>query len=152
MEQYDRQMAQRVWQRVQVRQPGTPEINLASLLQEEATDLSRYLQLQNALGSASQPPLRLLIRQTRQCISILRGISFLLTDTIPEAKAYPIPKELPAAVLRRLYGSTLQRMHLYQAWEQHPEYGPGFQQLRAASEERCILLLHALGIGNTAGK
>jgi hypothetical protein len=152
MEHYDSQLAQRVWQRVQNKPGDTPAKDISLLLQEESADLNRYLQLQSTMGSSLKPLLQELIRQTRQCISILRGISFLLTDTIPEAKAYPIPKELPGAALRRLYGSTLQRMRLYQAWEQHPEYGPGFQQLRVASEERCILLLHALGIGNTAGK
>lgn len=145
MEHYDSQLAQRVWQRVQNRQPDAPETELSSLLQAEAADLSRYQQLQSAMNSAQKLLLQQLIRQTRQCISILRGIAFLLTDVIPESKVFPLPKELPSSSLRRLYGSTLQRTLLYQNLEQHPEYGPGFQQLRVLSEDRCVLLLQLLG-------
>ncbi len=145
MEHYDSQLAQRVWQRVQNRQPDAPETELSSLLQAEAADLSRYQQLQSAMNSAQKLLLQQLVRQTRQCISILRGIAFLLTEEIPEIKAFPLPKELPSSSLRRLYGSTLQRILLYQNREQHPEYGPGFQRLRALSEDRCALLLQLLG-------
>lgn len=145
MEHYDNQLAQRVWQRVQNRQPGTPETELLSLLQAEIADLSRYQQLQSATSSAQKLLLQQLIRQTRQCISILRGIAFLLTEEIPEIKAFPLPKELPSASLRRLYGSVLQRLRLYEQWLDHPEYDPGFRQLRHLSEDRCALLLQLLG-------
>lgn len=145
MEHYDSQLAQRVWQRVQNKPGDTPAKDISLLLQEESADLNRYLQLQSTMGSSLKPLLQELIRQTRQCISILRGIAFLLTDTVPEIKAYPLPKELPNAALRRLYGSTLQRIYLYQNSESHPEYGVGFQKLHKSSDERCILLLQILG-------
>lgn len=145
MEHYDAQMAHRVWQRVQSRQSDTPTMDISLLLQEETTDLSRYLQLQSTLSSVQKPLLQQLIQQTRQCISILRGIAFLLTDSVPETRSFPLPKELPASSLRRLYGSTLQRIRLYQNWESHPEYASGFQQLRHFSEDRSVLLLRLLG-------
>lgn len=145
MEQYDSQLAQRVWQRVQNRSADTPQADLSLLLQEESTDLSRYLQLQNTMGNNHKVLLRELVQKTRHCISILRGTTFLLTDTVPEVKSYPLPKELPFSTLRRCYGATLHRLRLYEKWQDHPEYGPGFQALRVLSEERCVLLLQLLG-------
>lgn len=146
MEHYDSQMAARVWQRVQNTQTETPVADISLLLQEEAADLSRYRQLQNTLGSTSKPLLQQLMRKTQQCISILRGIAYLLTDTVPAIKPYPLPKELPVSSLRHAYGATLRRINLYGGWQDHPEYGPGFQTLHALSAERCSLLLQLLGI------
>lgn len=145
MEHYDPQLAQRVWQRVQNRYPDSPQPDISLLLQEETADLSRYLQLQSTMGSAAKPLIQQLIGHTRHCISLLRGIFFLLTDKLPDKKDYPLPKELPVSSLRHCYGATLQRIRLYEQWQSHPEYSPGFQILRDFSEARCGLLLQLLG-------
>lgn len=148
MEHYDSQLAARVWQRVQEGyQPAqTPAPDLSSLIQAEYADLSRYRQLITTSSSAQKQLLRQLILKTQACISTMNGIAFLLTDTIPEAKSYPLPKELPVSSLRRCYGGTLQRISQYKQWRSHPEFAPGFQKLAHWSEERCVILLQILGI------
>lgn len=146
MDHYDSQMAARVWQRVQGSTAADdPAPDLLVYLQEELTDLSRYHQLSDTLGSAGKPILQQLIQSTRHCISILRGMYRMLTDDVPEGKASPLPKELPVSTLRRAYGSTLQRITSYDHWCNHPEYGPGFLKLAELSRLRCQLLLQLFG-------
>ena len=146
MEHYDSQMAARVWQRVQGgREAADPTSDILTLLQEESTDLSRYRQLAAMRGLTAKPELSLLTEKTQQCVSILQGIWFLLTDKHPKATPSPLPKELPVSSLRRCYGGTLQRISRYGALSQHPEYAPGFLLLEQLSHERCQLLLQLLG-------
>ena len=152
MENYDAQMAARVWQRVQSRQADIPAADVFSFLQEEAADLSRYLQLQNILGSAAKPLLQQLIQMTRSCIAVLQGMAVLLTDAPAEVKAYPLPKELPLSSLRYLYGSTLQRGARYGQRRADKEYGYGFAQLETEAQQRCILLLQLIGTVPLRGK
>ncbi len=149
MEHYDSQMAARVWQRVQGGNAAeNPTADLLSSLQEELTELSRYRQIAGTLGSASKPGLQQLIHMTQQCISILRGIYSLLTDTAPEVKPFPLPKELPVSALRRSYGSTLRRSARYDQWSSHSEYGCAFSEMAALSQKRCCLLLQLIGTQN----
>ena len=147
MEQYDSQMAARVWQRVQ---GGITEENpiqdLLIFLQEELTDLTYYRQLSGTSGSAAKPELQQLIKATQQCVFTLRGIHLLLIGTIPEAKAFPLPKELPNAALRRSYGNTLRRSARYEQWSSHREYGCAFSEMTVLSQKRCCLLLQLIGI------
>ena len=146
MEHFDDQMAARVWQRVQGnREFADPAVDIPALLQEEVTDLSRYRQLSGMQRLHDKPELPLLINKTQQCIAMLRGIWFLLTDTHPKVSASPLPKELPVSTLRRCYGGTLQRILRYSTLSQHPEYAPGFLLLEQLSCERCQLLLQLLG-------
>ena len=145
MEQYDPQLASRVWQRVQGKPVESAMPDVFSFLQEESADLSRYLQLQSALPNSQKPFLQQLIQTTRHCIAILQGILFFLNDTHLKTGASPLPKELPVSTLRRCYGGTLQRIVRYSALSQHPEYAPGFLLLEQLSRERCQLLLQLLG-------
>lgn len=146
MEHYDSQMVARVWQRVQGnREIADPIADIPALLQEEATDLSRYRQLAGMQSLSAKPELPLLTGKTQQCIAILQGIWFFLNDTHLKTGASPLPKELPVSTLRRCYGGTLQRISRYSALSQHPEYAPGFLLLEQLSRERCQLLLQLLG-------
>jgi len=151
MERYDSQMATRVWQRVHGSDSAeNPLAELLVCLQEELTDLHRYSQLSNTLGSTAKPALQQLIKATQQCVATLHGIHRLLTDTVPEVKPFPLPKEIPVSSLRRCYGTTLNRSARYEHWCSHPEYGPGFLKLTDLSRERCQLLLQLLGILRTS--
>ncbi len=146
MEHYDSQMAARVWQRVQNRDANAASVpDIQALLQAESTTLSRYRQLSGQWGQTGRPELSLLISKTKQCISTLNGIWFLLTDSHPEIVPSPLPKELPVSSLRRCYGSTLQRLSHYDQWIHHTEFAPGFLLLSQLSRERCQLLLQLLG-------
>ena len=153
MDHYDSQMAARVWQRVQGSNSAeNPAAELLVYLQEELTDLSRYRQLYNTLSSTSKPGLQQLIQLTQQCISILRGIYILLTDTIPEVKSFPLPKELPASALRRSYSGALRRGTRYDQWSSHSEYGCAFGEMAVLSQRRGCLLLQLIGTQNNKAK
>lgn len=143
MEQYDSQMAARVWQRVQNRDTDAPDISV--LFQAEITDLSRYRQLSGLHGLSGKPEISLLITKTQQCVSILQGIRFLLAQAHSDMVRPPLSKESPTSSLRRCYGSTLRRISQYEQWIRQPEYAPGFLLLSQLSRERCQLLLQILG-------
>ena len=145
MEHPDPQLANRVWQRVQNKPTETPPLDIFPFLQEEFADLSRYLQLQNTLDPRQKGQLQQLIQKTRSCILILRGIGYLLSDTLPETQTYPLPKELPLSSLRRLYGDTLRRCNCYAQWRSDSAYGIAFAQLETESHQRAILLLQLMG-------
>jgi hypothetical protein len=122
---------------------GMPDI--FSFLQEESADLSRYLQLQNTLSHPQKAFLLQLIQITRYCITILRGILSLQSGTLPKTMTYPLPKELPSASLKRLYGNTLRRSNHYSQWRADSVYGIAFTQLETQSHQRCLLILQLLG-------
>ena len=144
MEHFDQQMAARVWQRVQENRPTVPfPDQISGFLQEELQELNLYRQLSFQLSGQKQQLLRL-AEVTRRCIAVLRGILFL-TDTKPEAAAFPNPKGLPAAALRRSYRNTLLRLDRYRQQQAHPEFSPGFIALTQDTQERCRLLLEILG-------
>ena len=145
MEHPDPQLSSRVWQRVQNKSAEAPVLDILPFLQEESTDLSRYLQLQNTLDPRQKGQLQQLIQKTRSCILILRGIGYLLSDTLPETQTYPLPKELPLSSLRRLYGDTLRRCNCYAQWRSDSAYGVAFAQLEMEAQQRCILLLQLTG-------
>ena len=145
MEHPDPQMSARVWQRVRNKSAEAPPLDILPFLQEESADLSRYLQLRNTLEPRQKGQLQLLIQKTRSCIAILRGIGYLLSDTLPETQTYPLFKELPHSSLRRLYGDTLRRGTRYTQWRSDSAYGVAFTQLEIESQQRCILLLQLIG-------
>ena len=146
MENFDSQMAARVWQRVQGDSKKEDlSAALPLFLQKELTELNRYHQLSITLGGISKSNIEQLIKITQQCISVLRGIHLLLTNTVPQVTPSPLPKELPISVLRRCYGTSLHQIAQYEHWGTYPEYGPGFVGLSKLSRQRCLLLLQLLG-------
>lgn len=146
MEHFDSDLAHRVWQRVQASPESVVSLAILDLsLREEAEQLRLYRQLLSSIGTQQVKTLREIVTITIQCITILKGIRYLFTDTQSTEFPSPQPKEHPTSVLRRCYGSTLQRMSRYRQLSADAQYAPGFSALADLSQTRCQLLLQLLG-------
>ena len=142
MEQFDREKARRVWQRVQ-NQPGEERLpaNPEGLLLEELTDLRLLGQL--ALQQKS-PLLRELISRTQNRVDTLRGICRLsgltVPSNLPKLPATPFP-----TALRRLMGFLLRRQLEYHRLAEHPEYGCLYEGLSEQTKASSLMLAKLIG-------
>lgn len=144
MNPYDSQMAARVWQRVQAKQEPAdllPEVLL--LLAEETQDAALYHRLSKNTSKGKAAILENLLHFSRQSLSILRGIHYLLTDSYPAA--VPAQSHISSVSLRLCYGDTLRRSIRYGQLCSHSEYTSAFAQLETLSRQRCVLLLQLIG-------
>lgn len=148
MEQYDSQMAARVWQRVQniSTAPDLPSV-LLPLLKEETEDSALYRHLANGQNKENAAIGRKLMMISQSCVHILRGIYDLTTGTFPEP--LPVQAVQTASPLRHCYRRSLQRGIQYSQQRSHTEYGCAFGHLEELTKQRCILLLQ--WISNTKG-
>lgn len=151
MEQYDDQMARRVWQRVQGDVPPAPpareEDAVLALLAGELAAAAAYTQLARRWEGKEAALLRTLAEEERAHAACLRGILFLLTGRRPKLTA-PVPLREPAEVaLRRCYAQTLQAAREYEARTASREFGPAFIQLAQEEKAHCQQLLTLLGRG-----
>ena len=144
MNSVDNQMAARVWQRVQAKQESadlSPEVLL--LLTEEAKAAALYHRLSKNASKEKAAILESLLRSSRQSLSILRGIHYLLTDSLPATVT--AQDNASSVSLRLCYGNTLRRSILYGQWSGHSEYACAFLQLETLARQRCALLLQLIG-------
>ena len=137
----NREMQDRVWQRVRGQspepQPEGAEPNPQALLLGELTDggLLRKVGNSDALNQ--------LARQAAERADMLRGICVLLQTDVP-GKLPPAGEPGPA-VLRRLMGSLLRRHREYCRFSSHGEYGPIYAQLAQSAQISCGLLAKYIG-------
>ena len=145
MNPYDSQMAARVWQRVQAKEEPVDFLGeVLLLLTEETNDTALYHRLSKNATKEKSVILESLLRGSRQSLSILRGIHSLLTDRIPAPA--PTQAVVSSASLRLCYGDTLRRSLRYRQWCSHSEYACAFAHLENLARQRCVLLLHLIGI------
>ena len=149
MDQFDREKAQRVWQRVQSNQPAPPpkppaQPNPEGLLLEELIDIRLLQQLARQQREPLAGLLRSLIAQGQGRASALRGICQLSGLTPPSA----LPKaDTPALAngLRRLMGQLLRRRMAYRQLDDHPEYGPLYDSLAQETQASALALAKIIG-------
>lgn len=124
MSNYDPQLAQRVWQRVQGgRQTIDPQPPLFPLLRATLADSVLCTQL---AGQHKGPPadlLRQIAREKQSHADCLKGILRLTGEMSGPISPTPPAGKTPQAALRHCLGSTLRCAQQYRAWETHPEYG-----------------------------
>ena len=144
METYDKAKAARVWQRVQANQePADLLGEVLLLLAEEANDAALYHRLSKISTKEKSVILENLLRSSRQSLSILRGIHYLLTDR--NSVSAPMQSAGSSASLHRCYGDTLRRSLRYGQWCSHSEYACAFTQLEHLARQRCVWLLQLIG-------
>ena len=146
MEQFDREKAQRVWQRVQARQPlPTPSISAGpeGFVLEELTDAEVLLQL--ARQSKMPEPLRQLAAQGQSRAGVLKGICRLAGLTAPAALPKVGRQDNIQAALRRLMGRLLRRLKEYRSLCDHEEFGPLYEALALQARDSSLLLAQIIG-------
>ena len=137
----NREMQERVWQRVrgqaQEPSPNGGEPGPQALLLGEMTDVGLLRKAGNA------DALNQLARQASERAEILRGICLLMQNEVPGK--LPPAREPGPAVLRLLMGSLLRRHREYCRLSDHGEYGPVYSQLAQSTQASCALLAKYIG-------
>lgn len=148
MEQLDRELQKRVWQRVQSREeaqaPQPAQDNLKALLLTAQENRVAYGQLRRQMGPKNRETLAKLQRQTGRSITCIQGICRLRGETgkVPQLPAVREP------VRRGLEKCYHRERKLCMEWERRtgdPEYGPVFAQLAGQSREHCTTIMQMLG-------
>lgn len=152
MEHIDREKAQRVWQRVQSRQPmpsavHTPDLSMTpeGLVLEELTDAQLFAQLARQAKDPAAAQFRLLAQQAQARMGILRGICALSGLTAPAQIPKPPRQDNVPAALRRLMGRLLRRHKEYQKLCANDEFGPLYERLSAQTADSALLLAGIIG-------
>lgn len=148
MEKLDKELQNRVWQRVQNREPvpmpQLPEENLKSLLLTARENLVAYTQLQKQMGPGMRENLNRLRLETQRSIACMQGICRLRGEPIKSHRMEPM-RENDRRMLEKCYH---RERKLCTAWEQRavdPEYGMVFQKLSRQAGEHCTMLMELLG-------
>ena len=146
MHNYDPQLAQRVWQRVQGGgQETDPQPPLFSLLYATAADAALCLQLADRHKGSTAALLREISTEKQGHASCLKGILQMAGEASLAIQASPGSHRTPQAALRHCLGSTLRCAEQYRQWQTHGEYGPVFAVLGQQEAVLAKKLLQALG-------
>lgn len=140
----DPQKAAQVWQRVR----GVDRLTdrqLQAMISQAWTRAATYLTLSRQLQGEESAILRRLYTQQQAHTACLKGIYTLITGTHPTVKALPETGQQPEAVLRRLYGKSMQALAEYESRTSDPEYGPVFARLAEREKDHCRTVLELIG-------
>ena len=155
MDMIDREIAERVWQRVKganTPTPSTPNAPqpdiaqaLAALIAEEWVDAATYLHLSRQFQGRSSVTLRNMYEQEQSHTACLKGIYTLITGSPPNVRAVKPEMGEPVALLRRCYGREMRALAEYEARSHDPHYGQVFARLAQQEQEHCSKILELLG-------
>ena len=146
MENYDPEVAARVWQRVQGKILQDEDLNgLPAMIAGEWQDAATYLRLSRQFSGKEANILRKMFEEEQSHAACLKGIYTLLTGQQLETQTPTIRQEPLAATLRRCYGREMQCLAQYERWTEHREYGPVFSRLAQQERAHCTALLELLG-------
>lgn len=148
---FDREMAKRVWERVQAAQPEVPVLPphhtdaLQGLIVEEWQEAESYGQLSRQLSGKQEALLQKLYQQKKAQISCLKGIYAMVAGSLPVIHAKAPQQEPPERMLRRCYGRQMRCLAQYEARSTDPEYGPIYAKLAQQNRNHCHALLELIG-------
>ena len=146
----NREMAQRVWQRVQTAQPDVPALPIQPAQQlhgwilEEWQTAQRYIALQRQLPKYSQE-LKKLLTQKQSQIACLKGIYRMVAGGAPKIAGVAPKQEQVNILMRKCYGSLMRCLAQYEAASRDPEYGSVYTRLAEQNRTHCQSILTILG-------
>lgn len=146
MEQYDPEMAARVWQRVTGNAPppaASPD--LQALIEEELLDAAAYLYLSRFFGSPYNRILRQMHQQEQSHAACLKGIYRMTTGKRCTSRPPKPLREKPSLTLQRCYDRESRCATRYTASASDPRYGHIFARMALQEQEHCKVLLELLG-------
>ena len=152
MNNFDRQKAERVWQRVRQTQPeqhteGKSDSleDLQGLIMNEWIAAATYAQLARKAPAKAAAVLQRLSREEHGHGACLRGMYSLVTGEKCPVHNQPVPDEPMERTLRRCYGLEMHSLKAYEARTGHPEYGHVFARMADQEREHCMALLGVIG-------
>ena len=145
MDNYDAELAARVWQRVRGEPPAEAGPgNLRFLIAAEEAAAAAYSRLLRRMpGKAAL--LRRMAEDSRRHGTWLRGICRLTGEGIPGRVPQKPRQETAVSALRKCYGQNLKTAGEYDARADDPEYGHAFAAMAEKKREHCRLILELLG-------
>lgn len=148
MEKYDPQLAGRVWQRVQQRDPQQPDTApLLALINQAWENAAACMTLAKVSQGREAAVFRKIFEQEQATARTLRGIYILQTGTVPSQPTVKSANEITAARLRRCCASAMTAARAFEQRSADPEFGPVYQLLAQRQRENWLLLLEIIGSG-----
>ena len=141
----DRNLEERVWQRVRPAQEAVPG-NDPRQLQREAMELAAsYRGLMGQFAGRQQELERRLYLGEKSNAQMLAGIGVLAGRQGEALKLWQPGKEQPGKTLEKCYHRTRRCMTEYMARSADGEYGMVFRSLADREEEHCAVIAELLG-------
>ena len=147
MENYDPEVAARVWQRVQGKILQDEDLNgLPAIIVGEWQDAATYLRLSRQFKGKETNILRKMFEEEQSHAACLKGIYTLQGQGRPDIPSPPTVDNAPVGLLlRRCYGREMRCLAQYEARVNDPEYGQVFARMAGQEREHCRLVLELLG-------
>lgn len=147
MEQFDREKAKRVWQRVQAGNPIPPPqpMGVEMLAAGAFLESNVYRMLSRYMGEKDRQIMMKMATQMQQQGEILRGICRMTTGTAIPKLPIRDPSAPMAQRLRICYGRAVQRMAEYEKRQADPQFGSTFRKLAEQELSHCQSLLALIG-------
>lgn len=146
MENYDPQLAARVWQRVRKTDALPAETPcLQEQIAREWVAAQVLWRLSRGYRGAAGNLLRRLARQKQSNCTMLKGIGQLQQSSPFRVARPPLPKGTPRQLLQSCYDSTDQCNRVYEALKNDPRHGSVYARLAERSRDHCLQLLTLLG-------
>lgn len=141
MEQYDPQMAQRVWERVGA---ATPRESWVSPMGEQtlAEAFSRLARL--LPGNAGH--LQSLSKECRRAAACLKGIAVMAGEQEKAVTAAPMSAAGAESLLRMCYGRCLKLLSEYRSRAEDDQFGCVFAALAEEKQNHCRKILEITGM------
>ena len=148
MENVDKAMESRVWQRVQSRQEPAAEPtrrdNLKPWILAAQENTAAYRSLSLQLIGKQWEGLRRMETESSRMTQSLRGICALRGESV-KLTPLPSPREAPRRCLEKCLRRTLRMYQELEGRCADPEYGPVFRSLLRQIEDHCTGLAEMLG-------
>lgn len=146
MEQFDPEVAARVWQRVQGRQEAEPAgEDLRLLMQTEMELAAVYRRLAGQASGRSRELLRRLYEGEMANLACLKGIQTLRGGQMPKGNTLPGGKEGAGKALEKCYHRTRRLAGEYTARSAEAEFGAVFYTMAERERELCALAAEVIG-------
>ena len=145
---YDKEMAARVWKRVQGSQKPEPPDQAGALWQMIRQVWQTAMlcgQLARQLSGEDRQRVQTMTRQMQSQLDCLKGIYALQTGKRPQVSREPMEQVAPGELLRLCYGRIMQAIARYEAQAEEPEYGRIFRDMSQQAQGHGKLLLEILG-------
>ena len=146
MENYDAEMAARVWKRVRGEADAEPpRMGIQGLAAAEWAESAVYLMLSRQLQGREKAVLRQLFEEERTHADCLKGMHLLTTGKPLALRTPPPSPETPELALRKCYARTLRALKEYESRQDDPEYGHVFRHLAEEERKHCTVILELVG-------
>lgn len=148
MEKLDKDLQNRVWQRVQSREklemPPLGQENLRPLILSLQENRQVYQNLSHQMPGKDGERIRRLQQECQKCITCMKGICCIRGEPV-QVPQLNMGKEQPKRALMKCYHRERRLCADLDRMSADPEYGTVYSALSRQAKERCVAVLELLG-------